>query len=311
MTGASAQDDTKNFSLFDDNVAEECKDVERQSTANKYKSRKPKWWLHLSRKGTKAQRRAIRDMKDYLLPRAPHGQFIDWNSAFRRNETETLSIWLEIGFGAGDNLLQLAEQYPEKYIVGAEIHQPGVGKVMQKIKYGTENNRYWKGSSLYSAGVDPDFKQSENNENIFAVTDRGNKENAAIENPYSNVRVHRGDGVQLLSTILSGTLEAVLVTNPDPFPSDNQKEWRLFQIQTLREIRRVLIPSGRLYLATDHQGFFSWSHLVISAANEQDKVFQTVDPHPSRNLWLPVVSEYEQRGLDNGRKPLLSCWEAV
>lgn len=308
MVGAGAQDDTNDV-VQPDNSNVECTDTERQSTENQYKHRKPKWWTHRSRKGSKAQRRAISDMKDYSLPRVPYGQFIDWDSVFPRNESGTPSVWLEIGFGAGDNLLQLAEQYPEKCFVGAETHQPGVGKVMQKIKFGIENKCFWKGSSLYPTQIDPDTEQPVSDS---AATDQANNNGgAAIESPYSNLRIYLGDGVQLLSTVLSGTLEAVLVTNPDPFPTDDQKEWRLFQIHTLCEIRRVLIPSGRLYLATDHEGFNSWSHEVIGAANDRGEIFRTIDPHPSRQLWLPVVSEYEQRGLENGRKPLLSCWEAV
>ncbi|GAX22334.1 tRNA (guanine-N7-)-methyltransferase [Fistulifera solaris] len=288
------------ISSFSNDIEEECSDTEQQKKG-KYKHRKPIWWTQISRKGSKAQRRAIKDMADYLLPRTVHGTFIDWNTSFGRAETETLNIWLEIGFGAGDNLLQLAKQYPDKYFVGAEIHQPGVGKIMQKIKYGTENKCYWTGSCLYSS----------ENDSRRADADSVRGENVATENPYGNVRIYQGDGVQLLSRIPSRTLEAVLVTNPDPFPDDDQREWRLFQVHTLLEIRRVLVPSGRLYLATDHEGFFSWSHDVMKSTNTQEEVFRAIDPLPSRRLWLPVVSEYEQRGLENGRKPLLSCWEAL
>ena len=307
--GAGAQDDTNNG--VQPNSKEEFTDTEKQSTEYQYKHRKPKWWTHRSRKGSKSQRRAIDDMKEYSLMRTPYGKFIDWNSAFRRNDSGTLSIWLEIGFGAGDNLLKLAEQYPEKCFVGAETHQPGVGKAMQKIKYGTENKCYWKGSSLYSTEVDPGSEQPASDRSENAVNDNVYNGNGAIQNPYFNVRLYRGDGVQFLATVLSGTLEAVLVTNPDPFPGDDEKEWRLLQIPTLREIRRVLKPSGRLYLATDHGGFHSWSHEIIGATNEPGEIFRIIDPHPSRHLWLPVVSEYEQRGLENGRRPILSCWEAV
>ncbi len=294
------QDDTVDCFKPDSNDVEEDWSGTEQQRKGKYKHRKPIWWNHLSRKGSRAQRRAINDMQDRLLPRAAYGQFIDWNSSFGRAESETLNIWLEIGFGAGDNLLQLAKQYPEKCFVGAEIHQPGVGKVMQKIKYGTENKCYWTGSSLYSE-----------DDSSRADAESVHREQVETEQPYSNVRIYLGDGVQLLSRIPRSTLEAVLVTNPDPFPDDNQKEWRLFQIQTLREIRRVLVPSGRLYLATDHEGFFSWSHDVMKLTNSPEEVFRAIHPLPSRRLWLPVVSEYEQRGLENGREPLLSCWEAA
>lgn len=304
------EEDTKGFLVTNGFFAEECEDPERQSAEIKYKNRKPRWWIQLSRKASKAQRRAINDMKEFILANPPYGNLIDLNSAFQWKTPEIPSVWLEIGFGAGDNLLRLAEQYTDKAFIGAEIHKPGIGKIMQKIKYGTENKCYWNGSLLYSTDIDPDFKQSESDNNICAAT---NAENEAImvENPYSNLRIYQGDGVRLLSNIPSGTLEAVLVTNPDPFPREGQEEWRLFQVHTLREIRRVLVPTGQLYLATDHEGFFSWSHEIMSVANDREAIFEIVHPTPSRKLWLPVVSEYEQRGWDSGRRTLLSCWEAV
>lgn len=36
---------------------------------------------------------------------------------------------LEIGFGMGDSLLQMAENQPNKNFVGIEVHEPGIGRV--------------------------------------------------------------------------------------------------------------------------------------------------------------------------------------
>jgi tRNA (guanine-N7-)-methyltransferase len=37
---------------------------------------------------------------------------------------------LEIGFGMGDSLFQMAKQEPEKNFIGIEVHPPGVGRLM-------------------------------------------------------------------------------------------------------------------------------------------------------------------------------------
>lgn len=49
-------------------------------------------------------------------------------------------IVLEIGFGNGEALLSMAEQYPEKNFIGIEVHPPGVGKVLSELKKRSINN---------------------------------------------------------------------------------------------------------------------------------------------------------------------------
>lgn len=41
---------------------------------------------------------------------------------------------LEIGFGNGDTLITLAKTYPEKNFIGIEVHKPGVGALLLKLK---------------------------------------------------------------------------------------------------------------------------------------------------------------------------------
>lgn len=40
---------------------------------------------------------------------------------------------LEIGFGMGENLIDLAERHPERDYIGIEVHRPGVGKVLAEL----------------------------------------------------------------------------------------------------------------------------------------------------------------------------------
>ena len=41
-------------------------------------------------------------------------------------------VWLEIGFGNGESLVQMAALYPERNYLGIEVHPPGVGHCLLK-----------------------------------------------------------------------------------------------------------------------------------------------------------------------------------
>lgn len=43
-------------------------------------------------------------------------------------------VTLEIGFGMGDSLLELARLSPERNFFGIEVHEPGVGKLLMKVQ---------------------------------------------------------------------------------------------------------------------------------------------------------------------------------
>jgi tRNA (guanine-N7-)-methyltransferase len=43
-------------------------------------------------------------------------------------------VYLEIGFGTGDNLLQLAMQQPQCNFLGLEVHRPGIGNLLRQIE---------------------------------------------------------------------------------------------------------------------------------------------------------------------------------
>ena len=47
---------------------------------------------------------------------------------------------LEIGFGMGQSLLQMADADPGRHYLGIEVHRPGVGSVLRGIELGGLNN---------------------------------------------------------------------------------------------------------------------------------------------------------------------------
>lgn len=86
---------------------------------------------------TAGQQRAL----DELFPRFGIEQSdtpIDFASLFGR-EAPTI---LEIGFGNGDTLAQIARNHPENNYIGIEVHRPGVGHLLMRIEeYALSNVR--------------------------------------------------------------------------------------------------------------------------------------------------------------------------
>ncbi|NND92455.1 MAG: tRNA (guanosine(46)-N7)-methyltransferase TrmB [Granulosicoccus sp.] len=73
------------------------------------------------------------DALERLLPQfgLPYSQtVIDLSAAFNRQAP----TWLEIGFGNGDVLLELAERHPEVNVLGAEVHASGIGHALIGIE---------------------------------------------------------------------------------------------------------------------------------------------------------------------------------
>lgn len=76
---------------------------------------------------TPGQHRALTE----LLPRyaLPEGPF-DFAALFGRDAKRTL----EIGFGDGHNLAELARRHPEQDFLGCEVHRPGVGRLLLAVE---------------------------------------------------------------------------------------------------------------------------------------------------------------------------------
>lgn len=63
-------------------------------------------------------------------------QLIDLNTLFGR-DADTI---LEIGFGNGDSLFQMAEKNPQNNYIGIEVHRPGIGHLLQLIEQSSVKN---------------------------------------------------------------------------------------------------------------------------------------------------------------------------
>lgn len=76
---------------------------------------------------THGQDRALQELLPrYAVPEGP----VDFQALFGRDARRTL----EIGFGDGHNLAELARRHPEQDFLGCEVHRPGVGRLLLGIE---------------------------------------------------------------------------------------------------------------------------------------------------------------------------------
>lgn len=76
---------------------------------------------------THGQERALSELLPrFIIPEGP----IDWSALFGRDAHRTL----EIGFGDGHNLAELARRHPERDYLGCEVHRPGIGRLLLSIE---------------------------------------------------------------------------------------------------------------------------------------------------------------------------------
>ncbi len=92
---------------------------------------------------TPGQKRALEEMlPQYGLPAPP--EVIDPIAVFGRRAPLTV----EVGFGNGEVLAHLAATHPERDFIGIEVHRPGVGRLLRRVREeGLENVRVSTGDA--------------------------------------------------------------------------------------------------------------------------------------------------------------------
>ena len=101
-----------------------------QEMQNRLTSRSIRSFVIRNGRLTKAQASAL----ERLLPK--FGIEYREQSLFNLSELfgRQAPVWLEIGFGNGDALLDMAKRYPETDFIGIEVHEPGVGQALMGIE---------------------------------------------------------------------------------------------------------------------------------------------------------------------------------
>jgi tRNA (guanine-N7-)-methyltransferase len=86
------------------------------------------------------------------------GTLLDPQALFIGEQQARLPVYLEIGFGNGETLAQMAEAHPERGYLGVEVHRPGVGHLLLELeRRGLSNVRVLRQDAveLLTVGLPP------------------------------------------------------------------------------------------------------------------------------------------------------------
>lgn len=121
----------------------------------------------------------------------------------------------------------------------------------------------------------------------------------AERNALSNVRAARGDAIELLRDLMKpGSLDAVHVFFPDPWPKAKHHKRRIIRPDAVALIRERLRPGGLLHCATDWAPYAQQMLETLTADPGLSNQYYDYAPRP---VGRPVT-KFERRALAAGRE---------
>lgn len=113
--------------------------------------------------------------------------------------------------------------------------------------------------------------------------------NAIARNGLENLRVIRHDALEVLEHMVAdGSLAAIHLFFPDPWPKKRHRKRRLVQPAFAVLAARKLAPGGVLHAATDWPEYADWMEQVFSAEASLEKA--------AKGLASKPVTKFEARG---------------
>ena len=174
------------------------------------------------------------------------------------------SLALEIGFGGGEHLAELAKRKPKTGFLGAEPFQNGVASLLAHLN----------GSHITGFG-----------------------ELKLEDGRVDNVRIWPGDIRELFQKFPDGIFKRIYLLYPDPWPKKRHAERRFINSYNIPHLYRLLSDEGELMLATDVAPYVEWALEKMGESGlfkQTKKIIHT----PPKN-W--VSTRYEKKGIAAGR----------
>lgn len=135
-----------------------------------------------------------------------------------KNIKNTGKLILEIGFGNGEHVRDLAIRNPESIIIGAEPFMNGVAALLS------------------------------------AITNESTNE---IMDEYKNIRIWPDD-VRKLFNDSNYKFNEIWILHPDPWPKARHEKRRLLNAEFLKLLGTKLSKNGQIIIGTDHWEYFDW-----------------------------------------------------
>ena len=136
------------------------------------------------------------------------------------------SLVLEIGFGGGEHLAEIAKRQPNTGFLGAEPFLNGVASLLAHLN----------GSHLTGFG-----------------------KLELEEGRVDNVRVWPGDIRELFEKFPEGIFKKIYLLYPDPWPKKRHAERRFINSYNIPYLYQLLADDGELMLATDVAPYVEWA----------------------------------------------------
>ena len=128
-------------------------------------------------------------------------------------------VILEIGFGNGEHLRDLALQNPDKIIIGAEPFANGVAALLSSITNESDN---------------------------------------MIKSEYKNIRIHPDDVRLMLKNLNGKKFNEIWVLHPDPWPKARHEKRRLLNHDFLNLLSKFMDKNSVIIIGTDHWEYYDW-----------------------------------------------------
>ncbi|PZU88682.1 MAG: tRNA (guanosine(46)-N7)-methyltransferase TrmB [Chelatococcus sp.] len=118
----------------------------------------------------------------------------------------------------------------------------------------------------------------------------------------TNIRVWDSDAALMLPRLPEGSLDAVDLLYPDPWPKRRQRKRRFVSERTLGLLARALRPGGRFRFASDIDDYVGWTLARLLRSPDFDWADERADdwrqPYPG---W--IRTRYEAKAVAAGRVP--------
>lgn len=117
------------------------------------------------------------------------------------------------------------------------------------------------------------------------------------------VRIHDGDGREVLDWLPEHSISRAFILFPDPWPKKRQAKRRLVTPQLVQALARVLRSGGELRFASDDLNYVREALLAIGGARDFSWTASRASDWRARALDWPET-RYERKALSESRKPV-------